>query len=53
MGGELMINFLPGQHDIYLGPPPWEFDRALSLNAWIYQLTLISGRALEPQEVLT
>ena len=27
---EFLVNFLPGQKDIYLGPPPWEFDRARS-----------------------
>merc|ERR1711972_1270687 len=45
-----MGNFITGQEDIFLGPPPW--DTAVPAYAWIYQLTLISNKALEPQEVI-
>ncbi|CAE7450627.1 RYR1, partial [Symbiodinium necroappetens] len=46
---ELMVNFQPGHQDTFLGAPPWEYGRSTTASAWVYQLMLVGGRAMEPQ----
>ena len=47
---ELMVNFQPGHQDTFLGAPPWEYGRSTTGSAWVYQLTLVAGTALEVQQ---
>ncbi|CAE7235044.1 RYR1 [Symbiodinium pilosum] len=46
---ELTVNFQPGHQDTFLGAPPWEYGRSTTASAWVYQLMLLGGTAMEPQ----